>query len=95
MTEKCHTYSPLIVIVALNASFTLLLMIFAAHQQIELVSLRDKVNENTQNKADKLGVTSEDTNCKNQEIKLEANSPQVLSVSITLIHPYKNANTGT
>ena len=75
MSEKSNKYTPLIVAVALNASFTLLLIIFVAHQQIEIASLRQMVQENTQNKAEKLETTL--TNANQEKIKPEVTLPQV------------------
>ena len=58
MSEKSNKYSPLMVTVVINASFTLLLIIFVAHQQIEIANLRKIVVKITENKADQLGTSS-------------------------------------
>lgn len=58
MSEKSNKYSPLMVTVAINASFTLLLIIFVAHQQIEIANLRKIVVKITEKKADQLGTSS-------------------------------------
>ena len=61
MSEKSNKYSPLMVTVVINASFTLLLVIFVAHQQIEIANLRQIVVEITENKADQLEISSSTT----------------------------------
>ena len=60
MSEKSNKYS--LVVAAINASFTILLIIFVAHQQIEIANLKEIVKENTRNKADKLETTSSSIN---------------------------------
>jgi hypothetical protein len=77
MSEKSNKNTPLIIAVVLNASFTLLLIIFVAHQQVEIASLRQMVQENNQNKAEKLEATLSDGN--QERIKPELTLPQVLS----------------
>ena len=79
MSEKSNKNTPLIIAVVLNASFTLLLIIFVAHQQVEIASLRQMVQENNQNKAEKLEATLSDGN--QERIKPELTLPQVLSWS--------------
>lgn len=82
MSEKSNKYSPLMVVVVLNASFTFLLIIFVAHQQIEMTNLRQMVKENSQKKAEKLETTSSSTN--QEKIKPEVTLPQVLFYSILM-----------
>jgi hypothetical protein len=77
MSEKSNKNTPLIIAVVLNASFTLLLIIFVAHQQVEIASLRQMVQGNIQNKAEKLEATLSDGN--QERIKPELTLPQVLS----------------
>ncbi len=81
MSEKSNKYS--LVVAAINASFTILLIIFVAHQQIEIANLKEMVKENTRNKADKLETTSSSIN---QE-RMKAEEAQVfLNVGNYYIH---------
>lgn len=77
MSEKSNKYSPLMVTVVINASFTLLLIIFVAHQQIEIANLRQTVLEITENKADQLEIRSSTTD--QEKTRPKEILPQVLN----------------
>ena len=69
--------NPLIVVVVLNASFTLLLILFVAHQQFEIANLKEMVQKNVRNKEYKVVTKSNITY--QEETKFEdTRVPEVL-----------------
>ena len=81
MSEKSYKSGSLMVAVVLNSAFIILLIIFAAHQQIQIANLKQIVKENIQGNADKRESCPSTTNPAQVKSEDEFPTLEVIQVS--------------